>query len=171
MAAPNEPRHSPITVPITVSQSIGSGSSDEILDLFQDLTRRLRVRFPIDRAVLIVGNRSHTEYRATACFAQGRQQHLSLTLPGESSLLQQVAAGGCIYTESFCALFSGNDIERDLLLDGEAEALAIVPIKCDAVVVGLIGFSSHDPHAFSMFEEEALGSSPEALGQLISAGL
>lgn len=155
--------------PSAVASAFETEHPESILALFQDMTRRLRVRYPIDRAVLIVGNRSRTEYRATACFEGGRPQHLSLTLPGESSLLRQVADGGSLYTESFCELFSGNDIERALLLADDAEAVAIVPVKCDASVVGLIGLSSHDPMAFVMFEEDCLGGSREDLGRLIAA--
>ena len=146
-----------------------SQKPEAVEDSFHDLTRRLRVRYPIDRAVLIVGNRAQTEYYATASFQDGCCRHLSMRVPGESSLIRQVAEGGCLYTESFCSLFSGNELEKKLLLDSEAQAYALVPLKVEARVVGLIGLSSRDPHAFSLIEESSLDSACDSLSRRIAA--
>ena len=161
-----------IIEPITAQTELGEKGKGKVEEIFHDLIRRLRVRFPIDRAVLILGNRTQTEYHATAEFENGRcRKNLSIRLPGESSLIRQVAEGGCLYTESFCAFFSGNELEKKLLMDAKAQAFALVPLKSEGRVVGLIGFSSHDPHAFSLFEEGVLGNACEMLGRQVAAGL
>ena len=147
----NEPNWS---LPYPISPTPGSPVGENPEELFEDLTRRLRVRFRFDRAVLIL--RSESEQHLLAVASHGGREgnrRLRLTLPTQNSLIAKVAEGGFPYTESYCGFFSGNDLERGLLFDDRARAFAILPIKHDARVVGVLGFSAKDPEAFRLFEE------------------
>ena len=75
---------------------------------------------------------------------------LSVNLPPESSLFEKVAEHGRVYTEDYCAGFSGNFFERKLLLGDDSRSFVVQPLKTDGKVVGLIGYSSEEPTAFAM---------------------
>ncbi len=60
---------------------------------------------------------------------------------------------GNLYTESFSDSFSGNFFEQKLLLDPLSQSFALKPLKVEGEVVGMVGFSSHNPTAFALLEE------------------
>jgi hypothetical protein len=123
-------------------------------DAFFELTNRLASRFNISKAVLLL--RPHTEapFAAVSTWKKGQiREGLSIKLPSESSLFEIVAGHGDVYTENFCNGFSGNFFERKLLLEDDSRSFVIQPLKHEGAVIGLLGFSSEEPTAFTMFEE------------------
>lgn len=138
------------------SVSCGRSSTDPA-DLFFDFTRSLQTSMCIHRAVLILKEKSHSRFCAVACFNGGQfRKNLSLRLPGHSSLFQKVAEHRAVFTESYCDLFSGNTFERNLLIGDDSQSYAVVPLKYDGDVVGILGLSSIDPLTFVTLEAGAL---------------
>jgi len=111
---------------------------------------------PIHRAVLIAVKSHYRDLLAVARWSKGESdgpRTLALRLPVEDSLFAHVAAQRFEFSDDYFGLFSGNSIERQLLLDGvTGGSYVICPIKIDASLVGLIGFSSLLPGAFSNLE-------------------
>ncbi|MEE8577061.1 MAG: GAF domain-containing protein [candidate division Zixibacteria bacterium] len=126
-------------------------------DIFSELTRKLQDYFEISKTVLVIKEETSSHFLAVATFSENKtRKNLSLRLPGHSSLFEKAAEMGLVYTESFCELFSGSAMERNLLLDEESRAYALVPLKHDGKVVGVLGLSSDQPDAFLMFENGCL---------------
>lgn len=111
---------------------------------------------PIHRAVLVAVLSHYRDLLAIARWSNGESDGpriLSLHLPVENSLFAQVAAQRFEFGDDYFGLFSGNSMERQLLLDGvTGGSYVICPIKIDASLVGLIGFSSILPGAFGDME-------------------
>ncbi|MBN1213369.1 MAG: GAF domain-containing protein [candidate division Zixibacteria bacterium] len=129
----------------------------ELSDIFIGLTRRLQDFYTIKKGVLILNEPVATRFIATATWNNGKsRKNLSVKIPGTSSLFEKIAEFGRIYTDNFCHFFDGNAFERNLLLDGETQSFAVQPLKYEAEVVGLLGFSSDRPMAFATFEEGLL---------------
>jgi len=123
-------------------------------ELFFELTRRLKSQFNINRGVLLLRVPSEESLAAISTWHNGQtREGLALRLPVESSLFAHVADDGEVYTENFCASFSGNFFEKKLLLDDNSRSFVLQPLKHDGEVIGLLGFSSEEPTAFTLFEE------------------
>jgi len=121
---------------------------------FFELTKRLASRFSINKAVLLLRADAEAPFAAVSTWNNGQiREGLSIRLPSESSLFEIVAGQGSVYTENFCNGFSGNFFERKLLLEDDSRSFVIQPLKHDGNVIGLLGFSSGEPTAFTMFEE------------------
>jgi len=127
--------------------------NDPLMAAFEDLARRLRVRFPFDRTVLLLKKEDTQQLLAVAAATGGTSRKLRLSLPLENSLLAKVIEHGLPYCESYCGFFSGNQLEQRLLFDDTAAAFALLPLKRDGAIVGVLGFSSDDPDAFRLFED------------------
>jgi transcriptional regulator with GAF, ATPase, and Fis domain len=125
--------------------------------LFTGLSRSLLQEYDIKKGFLALREGDQTRFLAVAAFKEGRtQKNLSLRLPNVSSLFEKVAESGQIFSENFAALFDGNYMERQLLLDDDTASFMLRPLKCDTKVVGLIGFSSETSEAFVTMEEGLL---------------
>lgn len=126
---------------------------------FCELIKRLASRFSISKAVLLLRPDAEAPLAAVSTWNNGQiHEGLSIRLPSESSLFEIVAGQGDVYTENFCASFSGNFFERKLLLEDDSRSFVIQPLKHDGDVIGLLGFSSDEPTAFTMFEEGSVKS-------------
>lgn len=126
-------------------------------EAFFELTKRLSSRFSINKAVLLLRADAGAPLAAVSTWKNGQvREGLSIRLPSESSLFEIVAGQGDVYTENFCNGFSGNFFERKLLLEDDSRSFVIQPLKHDGAVIGLLGFSSDEPTAFTMFEEGAV---------------
>ncbi len=123
-------------------------------ELFFELTRQLKSRFNINRGVLLLRVPSEESLAAISTWHNGQtREGLAIKLPTESSLFAHVADDGEVYTENFCASFSGNFFEKKLLLDNSSRSFVLQPLKHDGEVIGLLGFSSEEPTAFTLFGE------------------
>jgi len=144
--------------------------SAEPADIFADLTHELQKKYHISKGVLIVRGQKGTQYEAIAMFTKtGETRRLSLKLPTKSSLFEIAAEDGGIYTENYYGLFSGNNFEKNLLLDKNTESFMLHPIKCDGRVVAIIGYSSDVTDAFITFDDDMLAEVGEQLGHRIVA--
>ncbi|HUV31781.1 MAG TPA: GAF domain-containing protein [Acidobacteriota bacterium] len=129
----------------------------DLPDMFVLVTRKLQQMYPITRGLLAVRESGGTRFIATASFSPRRtRKNLSLRLPSASSLFEKVAEGGVTYTESCREFFSGNPFERNLLLGGDTRSFVLQPLKHEGTVVGIIGYSSDEPTAFTLFEDGLL---------------
>jgi len=125
--------------------------------VFNGLSRSLLQEFDIKKGFLALREGDQTRFLAVASWKEGRtRKNLSLRLPNISSLFEKVAESGQIYSENFAALFDGNYMERQLLLDDDTASFMLRPLKHDAKVVALIGYSSEVSEAFVAFEEGLL---------------
>jgi transcriptional regulator with GAF, ATPase, and Fis domain len=125
--------------------------------VFNRLSRSLLQEFDIKKGFLALREGDQTRFLAVAAWKDGKtRKNLSLRLPNVSSLFEKVAESGQIYSENFAALFDGNYIERQLLLDDDTASFMLRPLKHDARVVALIGYSSEASEAFVAFEEGLL---------------
>ena len=125
--------------------------------LFNSLSRLLLQEFDIKKGFLALREGDQTRFLAVAAWKEDRtRKNLSLRLPNVSSLFEKVAESGQIYSENFADLFDGNYIERQLLLDDDTASFMLRPLKHEARVVALIGYSSEVSEAFVAFEEGLL---------------
>ncbi len=144
---------------------------DSLSEIFFALTSHLRETFEINKGVLILRQEQPTKLAAVSTWKNGLgRDGLALSLPCDSSLFEQVAEQGEVYTEHFCGAFSGNFFERKLLLDDNSRSFVLQPLKSDGQVVGLLGYSSESATAFTMFEEGTLDDIAEEFGSVIEAG-
>ena len=140
-------------VDLRSSLSAATGPSE----LFFELTRYLESHFSISRGVLLLRDDADTPLAAVSTWHNGQtREGLSIKLPSESSLFTKVADQGSVYTDNFCASFSGNFFEKKLLLDDASQSFVLQPLKHNGEVIGLLGFSSEEPTAFTLFEEGAV---------------
>lgn len=125
--------------------------------LFSHLSRSLLQEFDIKKGFLALREGDQTRFLAVAAWKDGKtRKNLSLRLPNISSLFEKVAESGEIYAENFAALFDGNYMERQLLLDDDTASFMLRPLKYEARVVALLGYSSEVSEAFVAFEEGLL---------------
>jgi len=126
----------------------------DLREIFDGFTRCLETIYDISRGFLAVREGGQTRFMAVASWQQGQvRKNLSLRLPTESSLLERVAEDGQVYADTFAELCDGNRIERRLLLGDNARSFVLRPLKHDAQVVGMLGYSSDNPDAFAAFDE------------------
>ncbi len=142
----------PLWIPPIIIES-ADRPSPSLSEQFSTLTKKLSRHLPIKKAVLVYRESQSNQLAAVATWCGGERRTLSLRLPRESSLFAQVAEDGRDYAENFCACFSGNALERRLLLDEDSSAFMLHPVKCEGEVVGLMGFSSDDPSAFATCDD------------------
>jgi len=140
----------------------------ELVDIFFELTRYLKSHFYINRGVLVLRDPDTERLAAVSTWHNGNTRDgLAINLPSESSLFVRVVEGGRVYTEDFCETFSGNFFERKLLLDESSQSFVLNPLRHEGKVVGLLGYSSEEPTAFSVFEEGILEHVTGGLAQVI----
>ncbi len=156
----------PQTSPIVVfPQPDGSTTPS---DIFLALTRQLSEHFEINRGVLVLRDPGAESFSAVSTWHNGNTRDgLSIRLPSESSLFEHVAEDGRVYTEDFCGSFSGNFFERKLLIDDSSRSFVLQPIKFEGEVIGLLGFSSEESIAFSLFEEGAMDEITAEFAQIV----
>jgi len=140
----------------------------KLSDIFFALTRQLSKQFYINRGVLVLRDRGSDNLAAVSTWQNGNaREGLAIRLPSEKSLFEHVAEDGQIYTEDYCGSFSGNFFERKLLIDESSRSFVLHPIKHEGEVVGLLGFSSEEALAFSLFEEGAMDQVMSDFAELI----
>lgn len=129
----------------------------DISDLFFELTQKISTKYDIDKGLLVLRRRKSDSLSAVSMWSNGDlRDGLSIKLPVESSLFEQVAAQGQVYSEEYCGAFSGNFFERKLLIDDCSKSFVLQPLNYDGEVIGLLGYSSKNPTAFATFEEGEL---------------
>ncbi|HWR82262.1 MAG TPA: GAF domain-containing protein [Candidatus Deferrimicrobium sp.] len=140
-----------------------------VSEIFIAVTEQMNHHLGIDKGVLVVREAEPARMTAVATWHNGvGHEGLALRLPAAPSLFEQVAQHGIVYTEDFCAAFSGNFYERKLLLDDTSRSFVLQPLKSHGRVVGLLGYSSRRPTAFMTFEVGEFNHVAEALGAALS---
>ena len=124
---------------------------------FSEFSRLLEGMFDLRKGFLALREEDLTRFLAIASWRHGGEHRvLSLRLPQVASLFEKVAETGHVYSESFSEFFDGNRIERSLLFDKDTVSFMLRPLKHDARVVGLIGYSSDVADAFVIIEDGRL---------------
>lgn len=165
----NRDRHQ--AIPDSIQFDFGSSRGHEVTvgDVFSEFTRRLQEKYDINRGVLILCKPGSSKLAAVSTWHNGAvHDGLSINLPDESSLFAKVAEEGHLYTDDFYGVFSGNFFERKLLLDENSRSFALHPLKRDGRVIGLVGYSSEKPTAFSVFEEGVLQDAVDQMSALLA---
>jgi GAF domain-containing protein len=127
------------------------------VELFSKLMKHLREEHSIHRGVLITRQPRYSRFVAIATVSPSRERRqLNLLLPGTSSLIEKVAEHGQMYSDCAFDLFSGNRFEQNLLIDDDTRSYALIPLKHDGKVVGVVGFSATADAAFASIEAGAL---------------
>ena len=128
-------------------------SPEDLSEIFIAITQKLQERFDIVRGLLVIREPQTTRFIATSTFSNRKvRKNLSLRIPEVSSLFEKVAEQGEVFSENFCNLFSGNSFEKKLLMDDDAQSYILLPLKYEAEVVGMIGYSSETDLAFTAME-------------------
>ena len=129
----------------------------KISELFFELTRRLEVKYEINKGVLVLRNNNDDAFSAVSTWQNGELlDGLAISLPTEPSLFEQVALDGHVFSDSYCGIFSGNFFEKKLLLDEKTKSYVLHPLKYEGKIIGMLGYSSESESAFSMIEEGSL---------------
>ena len=152
------------------SINFGSINSNEIRlpDLVKNIANRLRESFDINRALLVVRKNDTEPFSAVSSWHNGNLlDGLKLSLPKNTSLFENVADNRVTYSETYSGTFSGNFFEKKLLLDETSSSFLLQPIRYKGQTVGILGFSSENPTAFTMFEEGVLNKITDELGEVI----
>jgi len=152
------------------SINLGSIASDDISlsELVRNITGKLKESFDINRALLVVRQNDGEPFSAVSSWHDGDLlDGLKLSLPKNSSLFEDVAENRITYTETYSGSFSGNFFEKKLLLDESSKAFLLQPIRYKGQTVGILGFSSENPTAFTLFEEGLLNQITDELGEVI----
>ena len=140
-----------------------------ISEIFCELTRRLEVKFDINKGVLVVRNQNENTFLAISTWNNGDfLDGLAISLPTEPSLFEQVAADGHLFSDSYVGIFSGNFFEKKLLLDDNSKSYLLHPLKHEGRIVGMIGYSSEEELAFSVFEEGILSDISAKFAKIIN---
>jgi GAF domain len=145
---------------VPVSVCIHSATHEPTLtEEFTRLTKRLRKSFAVDKCILVLQRPAEDRLAAVASWDHGVvSDGLAINLPHDNSLFEKVTEDGGLYTENFCGSFSGNFFERKLLIDNGSRSFALLPLRHDGHLVGLVGMSSEKPMAFTLLEEGELGN-------------
>lgn len=121
-------------------------------DVFAELTRAIRRRYAIEKGVLVLRQEETNHLAAIATWEKGSvRAGLALTLPIEASLFEQVARSSRVYGNLPAISFEGNFFEQKLLLSPASASFILQPLSVRGQVVGLIGYSSQRPEAFTDF--------------------
>jgi hypothetical protein len=132
-------------------------SHRDLSEQFFELTQQLRKKFEISKGVLVLRQEQPKRMAAISTWKHGQERDgLTINLPNDSSLFEKVAEQGQVYTENFCESFVGNFFERKLLLEDTSRSFVLQPLKANGHVVGLVGYSSENPTAFTLLEEGVL---------------
>ena len=146
--------------------------TDDIYKLFFLLTKKLSKFFSISRASLIVHSKLDGKLKAIAMKGdKGAHEGLALTLPEQNSLLYNILESGVPYIENYPQQFPGNFIEEKILIDSDTRSLAVLPIKDNGTLGGLICFASPVPYAFTMLEDGLLDDLMEKFGPVLNKKL
>ncbi len=125
----------------------------EHVGLFVELCSRMAEQFDINRAVLIVRGSSADQLTAVSTWTTERvRRSLRINLPKQKSLLQKIIESRLTYTDNFAYAFSGNSLEKQLLLGDDATAFAVHPLRVDNEIVGLVGFAAASESALAAFD-------------------
>lgn len=148
------------------------GPDADLSDMFIALTKMLQEWYEIDRGLLVVKEPNSTRFIATSTFSDKKvRKNLSLRIPAPSSLFEKVAEQGESFSEDFCYLFSGNSFEKKLLMDDNTQSYILLPLKDKGQIVGLLGYSSMAPLAFTVLESAELEVITKRLASCISRTL
>ena len=123
-------------------------------DIFRQFVSILEDDFDICKGMLAVKEGQEARFLAVATWNNGRiRKNLSLRLPSIDSLFARVIEHGQMYAQNFAELYDGSVIEKQLLINEDTRSFMLRPLKYEASVIGLLGFSSYNPDAFLLFEE------------------
>ena len=141
----------------------------DLSEIFIGLTRILQRSHAITKGVPVIYEPDGTRFVAAATWNNGRtRKNLSIKLPHVFSLFKNIAEDGRFYMDNFCRIFEGNSFERNLLLDSDSQSFAVQPLKYEGRVLGLLGYSSDQPMAFTTFENGFLDEVARQLACRIS---
>jgi hypothetical protein len=137
--------------------------------LFFAIAKKLNRAFDITSAVLVIRSVRDSSLKVIAIKKDHySREGLALTLPDRDSLLYNVLRKASLHTEYIVENFSGNFIEKKLLLDDKSRTLAICPIISNNSVSGLLCLASPSSSAFELFENGALDSILKQLGSIMA---
>ncbi|MEP0829123.1 MAG: GAF domain-containing protein [bacterium] len=154
---------------VTRSVSALFRRNNNIYKLFFSLYKKLKKHLSLSTAVLIVHSvRDNTLKVIAVKNSKHAPEGISLTLPDQDSLLHSVFRDGHPYIENNPDNFSGNFIERKLLLGEPSKSLAVFPIHNNGSRIGLICLVSTQAQAFDIIDQPLLNPLSSQFGQFLA---
>ncbi len=135
-----------------------TGKAHNVYELFFSFIKKLGRMIPVSRAVLVVKSPRDGRLKVIALKGtRASREGLALSIPQSDSLLDRIFESRATYTAHDPFGFSGNFIERRILLDESTASLMISPLSANGDIFGLIGLASPEEYAFADHREEFLG--------------
>jgi len=124
------------------------GKAHNINKLFFSFLKKFNRYLPVNRAALVIHSGRDKTLKVIALKGETAREGLALTLPAENSLLHRVYNSRAVYIANQPFYFSGNFIERKILLNPETKAVMVAPLFDGGNIFGLICISSQREGAF-----------------------
>jgi len=143
--------------------------NNNVYKIFFSLCKKLNRLFSLSNAVLVVHSVRDNSLKVIAVKnSRHSPEGISLTLPGQNSLLHTVFNDGNYHISNHMERFPGNFVEKKLLLDDDTNSLAIFPINHNGNCVGLFCIASHKVHAFDLLNRPLLKPVTEQFGEVLA---
>ncbi|GEM_PF-1218648 len=143
------------------------GKARNINKLFFSFLKKFNRYLPVNRAALVIYSGRDRTLKVIALKGETAREGLALTLPVENSLLHRVYSSRATYTASQPFYFSGNFIERKILLSPDTKAVMVAPLFDGGDIFGLICISSPREAAFENCDQGVLDKVFRKLGIVI----
>ena len=149
-----------------------SNPDTKISDIFFDFTEWYNSQYKINKSVLVLRSMTDLSLSAVSTWEDGaRRDGLTLRLPMENSLFEQVIGNGKTFHALLSDDFSGNFFEKKLLLNNSTKSYILQPLKYKNDIIGLIGFSSDSTEIYSDDKKSIFSETSSKLAEIIQEKL
>ncbi len=132
------------------------GRARNINKLFFSFTKKLNRFLPISRAALVLYSKRDGHLKVIALKAESAREGLALSLPKKNSLFYRVFDSRSIYTADYPFYFSGNFVERKILIDQDSKSILVTPLMTGGKIYGLICLASPQEAAFRFYDHSIM---------------
>jgi len=132
------------------------GKARNINKLFFSFTKKLNRFLPISRAALVIYSERDRNLKVIALKADSTREGLALSLPRDNSLFYRVFESRAIYTADSPFYFSGNFVERKILVSRETKSILVTPLTTGGKAYGLICLASPRESAFRFYDHSIM---------------
>jgi len=132
------------------------GRARNINKLFFSFTKKLNRFLPISRAALVIHSQRDKNLKVIALKAESAREGLALSLPSENSLFYRVFNSRSIYTADYPFNFSGNFVERKIMVGPDTKSILVTPLMTGGNIYGLICLASPQEAAFRYYDHSIM---------------
>jgi transcriptional regulator with GAF, ATPase, and Fis domain len=157
----------------TINPSAGLSGSRELGALFSKLIGRLGRFYTINKASLSFYDGTTRRLRVTHIYEnRSMKAGLALNFSINKSTMYQILVQGYPVADNYPEHFSGNIIEKKILLSTGSRSVLIVPLVLEGVRMGLLSLASVNESAFGLYlegiGEGMVADFVEKLGEMIN---